>query len=37
MSLPESPSPIRVGLIFGGDSGEHPVSVRSAATVAAGL
>ena len=26
-----------VGLIFGGDSGEHAVSIRSAATVAAGL
>jgi len=29
--------PICVGLIFGGDSGEHDVSIRSAATVAAGL
>ncbi|MBM5803433.1 MAG: D-alanine--D-alanine ligase [Cyanobacteria bacterium K_DeepCast_35m_m2_155] len=29
--------PIRVGLIFGGDSGEHAVSIRSAATVATGL
>ena len=29
--------PICVGLIFGGDSGEHAVSVRSAATVAGGL
>jgi D-alanine-D-alanine ligase len=30
-------SPIRVGLIFGGASGEHAVSIRSAATVARGL
>ena len=29
--------PICVGLIFGGDSGEHAVSIRSAATVAGGL
>lgn len=30
-------APLTVGLIFGGDSGEHAVSIRSAATVAAGL
>ncbi|KMM18016.1 D-alanine--D-alanine ligase family protein [Synechococcus sp. GFB01] len=29
--------PIRVGLIFGGASGEHAVSIRSATTVARGL
>ncbi|MEB3171851.1 MAG: D-alanine--D-alanine ligase, partial [Synechococcaceae cyanobacterium] len=29
--------PIQVGLIFGGASGEHAVSIRSAATVARGL
>ena len=32
-----SSSPTRVGLIFGGASGEHAVSVRSAATVASAL
>ena len=32
-----SSNPTRVGLIFGGASGEHAVSVRSAATVAAAL
>ena len=37
MSPSASASPIHVGLIFGGDSGEHAVSIRSAATVAAGL
>ncbi len=37
MSPNVSDSPICVGLIFGGDSGEHAVSIRSAATVAAGL
>lgn len=37
MSLNVGTAPIRVGLIFGGDSGEHAVSIRSAATVAAGL
>ncbi len=31
------PAPIPVGLIFGGASGEHAVSIRSAATVARGL
>lgn len=36
MSAP-CPASICVGLIFGGDSGEHAVSIRSAATVAAGL
>ena len=30
-------SPTCIGLIYGGDSGEHAVSIRSAATVAAGL
>lgn len=30
-------APLMVGLVFGGDSGEHAVSIRSAATVAAGL
>jgi D-alanine-D-alanine ligase len=30
-------SPLRLGLVFGGASGEHAVSIRSAATVAAGL
>ena len=34
---PMGGQPICVGLIFGGDSGEHAVSVRSAATVAGGL
>jgi D-alanine-D-alanine ligase len=29
--------PVRVGLVFGGASGEHPVSIRSAATVLRGL
>ena len=32
-----TPPPIAVGLIFGGASGEHSVSIRSAATVAAAL
>jgi D-alanine-D-alanine ligase len=32
-----SPAPTRVGLIFGGASGEHAVSVRSAATIAGAL
>ena len=30
-------TPLRLGLVFGGASGEHAVSIRSAATVAAGL
>ncbi|QVL52251.1 MAG: D-alanine--D-alanine ligase [Cyanobium sp. M30B3] len=34
---PASPDPVRVGLVFGGASGEHPVSIRSAATVLRGL
>jgi D-alanine-D-alanine ligase len=34
---PSSPGPVRVGLVFGGASGEHPVSIRSAATVLRGL
>ena len=34
---PSSPGPLRVGLVFGGASGEHPVSIRSAATVLSGL
>ena len=32
-----TPTPIAVGLIFGGASGEHAVSIRSAATVAAAV
>ncbi|MEB3172962.1 MAG: D-alanine--D-alanine ligase family protein [Cyanobacteriota bacterium] len=36
-ALSSGAGPINVGLIFGGDSGEHAVSIRSAATVAAGL
>jgi len=32
-----NPTPIAVGLIFGGASGEHAVSIRSAATVAAAV
>ncbi|MEB3333474.1 MAG: D-alanine--D-alanine ligase family protein [Cyanobacteriota bacterium] len=32
-----APAPIRVGLVFGGASGEHAVSIRSAITVLAGL
>jgi D-alanine-D-alanine ligase len=34
---PSSPGALRVGLVFGGASGEHPVSIRSAATVLRGL
>jgi D-alanine-D-alanine ligase len=34
---PGGAAPLRVGLIFGGASGEHAVSIRSAATVARGL
>jgi D-alanine-D-alanine ligase len=34
---PGGAAPLRVGLIFGGASGEHAVSIRSAATVAQGL
>lgn len=30
-------SPVRIGLVFGGASGEHAVSIRSAATVIAAL
>ncbi|NDC35200.1 MAG: D-alanine--D-alanine ligase [Synechococcaceae bacterium WB9_2_112] len=37
MSLTAAAPPTSIGLIFGGDSGEHAVSIRSAATVAAGL
>ncbi len=37
MRSPDPAAPLSVGLIFGGDSGEHAVSIRSAATVAAGL
>ncbi|MEX1317595.1 MAG: D-alanine--D-alanine ligase family protein [Synechococcaceae cyanobacterium] len=36
-SAPTDPAPTRVGLVFGGASGEHAVSIRSAATVARGL
>lgn len=32
-----SSDPVHVGLVFGGASGEHAVSIRSAATVARGL
>jgi D-alanine-D-alanine ligase len=32
-----SPSPTHIGLVFGGDSGEHAVSIRSAVTVVAAL
>jgi len=32
-----TPPPLRVGLVFGGASGEHAVSIRSAATVRMGL
>ncbi|MEB3193624.1 MAG: D-alanine--D-alanine ligase family protein [Cyanobacteriota bacterium] len=35
--MPDVPPPIRVGLVFGGASGEHAVSIRSAATVLGGL
>jgi D-alanine-D-alanine ligase len=31
------PSPLHLGLVFGGASGEHAVSIRSAATVLGGL
>jgi D-alanine-D-alanine ligase len=34
---PAADAPTRVGLIFGGASGEHAVAIRSAATVARGL
>lgn len=37
MPASDAAAPLIVGLIFGGDSGEHAVSIRSAATVAAGL
>ena len=37
MTSAPQPGPIRVGLIFGGASGEHAVSIRSAGTVAAAL
>ena len=30
-------APLNVGLVFGGASGEHAVSIRSANTVLAGL
>jgi D-alanine-D-alanine ligase len=36
-TAPASSNPARVGLVFGGASGEHPVSIRSAATVLRGL
>jgi D-alanine-D-alanine ligase len=35
--MPAAPPPTRVGLVFGGASGEHDVSIRSAATVLGGL
>ena len=31
--MPSSPTPLSVGLVFGGASGEHAVSIRSARTV----
>ena len=37
MRSPDPAAPLSVGLIFGGDSGEHAVSIRSAATVAGKL
>ncbi|MDI9406812.1 MAG: D-alanine--D-alanine ligase family protein [Chitinophagaceae bacterium] len=36
-TAPANPGPVRVGLVFGGASGEHAVSIRSAATVLRGL
>jgi D-alanine-D-alanine ligase len=36
-SMADAPSSTRVGLVFGGASGEHAVSLRSAVTVLAGL
>jgi D-alanine-D-alanine ligase len=35
--MPDAPSSTLVGLVFGGASGEHAVSIRSAQTVLAGL
>ena len=35
--MPSSPTPLPVGLVFGGASGEHAVSIRSARTVLAAL
>ena len=35
--MPDAPPPTRVGLVFGGASGEHDVSIRSATTVLGGL
>jgi D-alanine-D-alanine ligase len=35
--MPDASTSTRVGLVFGGASGEHPVSIRSAVTVLAGL
>ena len=32
-----TPAPLHLGLVFGGASGEHAVSIRSANTVAAAL
>jgi D-alanine-D-alanine ligase len=37
MSAAARSAPLTIGLIFGGASGEHAVSIRSAATVARGL
>jgi D-alanine-D-alanine ligase len=37
VSISAAPDPIRVGLVFGGASGEHDVSIRSAVTVLGGL
>ena len=35
--VPQPSTPVRIGLVFGGDSGEHAVSIRSAITVLRGL
>ena len=35
--MPKTSTPVQIGLVFGGDSGEHAVSIRSAITVLQGL
>ncbi|AII44037.1 hypothetical protein KR100_11815 [Synechococcus sp. KORDI-100] len=35
--MPKTSTPVQIGLVFGGDSGEHAVSIRSAITVHQGL
>ena len=35
--MPKTSTPVQIGLVFGGDSGEHAVSIRSAITVFQGL